>query len=36
LGSNKWFFAFFGDMQVADDYIHILQLRRNNKGIKSY
>lgn len=36
VGSNKWVLNFFGDLQVADDYIHVLQMRRNSKWIKNY
>lgn len=36
IGTNKWFFSFFGDLQISDDYLHILQLRRNEKILKSY
>ena len=36
IGRNKWQVNTFGDLQVADDYLHILQLRSQNKWIKSY
>ena len=36
LGRNKWHFSAFGDVQVSEDYLHILQLRSQNKWIKKY
>jgi heme/copper-type cytochrome/quinol oxidase subunit 2 len=36
LGRNKWQISTPGDLQVADDYLHILQLRSQNKWIKKY
>lgn len=36
LGRNKWHFSIFGDVQVSEDYLHILQLRSQNKWIKKY
>jgi hypothetical protein len=36
VGRNKWQINTFGDLQVADDYLHILQLRSQNRWVKSY
>ena len=36
VGRNKWKITTPGDLQVADDYLHILQLRSQNKWIKKY
>ena len=36
IGNNKWQVNTFGDLQVADDYLHILQLRSQNKWIKNF
>ena len=36
IGRNKWQINTFGDLQTADDYLHILQLRSQNKWVKSY
>ena len=36
LGRNKWRITTPGDLQVADDYLHILQLRSQNKWVKKY
>lgn len=36
LGRNKWQLNTFGDLSVTDDYLHVLQLRSQNKWIKSY
>lgn len=36
IGTNKWVISVFGDMQQADDYLHILQLRLQNNWIKQY
>ncbi len=36
IGRNKWNIYFHGDMQTADDYLHILQLRSQNRWIKKY
>lgn len=36
LGRNKWGVFFGGDLQLSDDYLHILQLRSQNKWIKKY
>jgi len=27
VGRNKWQFATFGDLQTAEDYLHIMQMR---------
>jgi len=36
IGRNKWIISTPGDLQVADDYLHILQLRSQNKWVKKY
>lgn len=36
VGRNKWQISTPGDLQVADDYLHILQLRSQNKWVKKY
>lgn len=36
LGRNKWQLNTFGDLSVTDDYLHVLQLRSQNKWIKTY
>ena len=36
LGRNKWFFSVFGDIQSSEDYLHILQLRSQNRWVKKY
>lgn len=36
IGNNKWVINFFGELESADSYLHILQLRSQNKWIQSY
>lgn len=36
IGRNKWQLNTFGDLSVTDDYLHVLQLRSQNKWIKTY
>ena len=36
VGSNKWLVSTFGDLQVAEDYLHTLQLRAQSKWVKEY
>lgn len=36
IGRNKWQIITPGDSQISDDYIHILQLRSQNKWVKKY
>ena len=36
LGRNKWQITTPGDIQISDDYLHILQLRSQNKWVKKY
>lgn len=36
IGTNKWVLSTFGDIQQADDYLHILQLRLQNNWVKQY
>jgi len=36
IGFNKWTINTFSDLQTSDDYLHIIQLRSQNKWIKKY
>lgn len=36
IGRNKWQLNTFGDLASTDDYLHVLQLRSQNRWIKSY
>lgn len=36
VGTNKWLVSTFGDLQTADDYLHVLQLRSQSKWVQSY
>lgn len=36
IGYNRWCINTFGDLQVAEDYLYILQLRSQNKWVKGY
>jgi len=36
VGRNKWQITTPGDIQTADDYLHIFQLRSQNKWVKKY
>ena len=36
VGHNKWQISVFGDLKTSEDYIHVLQLRSQNKWIKKY
>jgi heme/copper-type cytochrome/quinol oxidase subunit 2 len=36
IGNNKWNINTFGELQTADDYLHVLQLRSQNKWVKNY
>lgn len=36
VGTNKWLINVFGDLQESEDYHHVLQLRAQNRWIKSY
>lgn len=36
IGTNKWAVSTFGDLQTADDYLHVLQLRSQNRWVKKY
>ena len=36
IGNNKWMFSFFGDLKTSDNYLHIIQMRAQNKWIKKY
>jgi len=36
IGRNKWRITTPGDLQSSDDYLHILQLRAQNKWVQKY
>ena len=36
LGRNKWQFATFGDLQTAEDYLHIMQMRAYSSWSKDF
>jgi hypothetical protein len=36
LGRNKWQFSTFGDLQTAEDYLHIMQMRAYNNWSKDF
>lgn len=36
IGYNRWGINTFGDLQVAEDYLYVLQLRSQNKWVKNY
>lgn len=36
IGHNRWIVSTFGDLQVTDDYLHVIQLRSQNTWIKKY
>jgi len=36
IGRNKWAIYTPGDLQTANDYLHVLQLRSQNKWVKKY
>ncbi len=36
VGNNHWVVTTPGDMKVAEDYLHVIQLRSQNKWIKNY
>lgn len=36
IGRNKWQLNTFGDLSSTDDYLHVLQMRSQNRWIKSY
>jgi heme/copper-type cytochrome/quinol oxidase subunit 2 len=36
VGRNKWQFATFGDLQTAEDYLHIMQMRAYNSWSKDF
>lgn len=36
IGRNRWQITTPGDIQISDDYLHILQLRSQNKWVKKY
>lgn len=36
IGRNKWQFSTFGDLQTAEDYLHIMQMRAYNSWAKEF
>lgn len=36
IGRNKWQFSTFGDLQTAEDYLHIMQMRAYNSWSKDF
>lgn len=36
VGYNRWAVSTFGDLQVAEDYLYVLQLRSQNEWVKTY
>nr|YP_010632217.1 cytochrome c oxidase subunit 2 [Cryptocaryon irritans]WBP62333.1 cytochrome c oxidase subunit 2 [Cryptocaryon irritans] len=36
IGRNRWVMNFFNELETSDNYLHILQLRSQNKWIKEY
>ena len=36
IGRNKWQFVVFGDLQTAEDYLHIMQMRAYNNWSKDF
>lgn len=36
IGNNRWQINTFGELQTSDNYLHILQLRSQNKWVKNY
>lgn len=36
IGNNRWQINTFGELQTADEYLHVLQLRAQNKWVKNY
>jgi len=36
IGRNKWQFVIFGDLQTAEDYLHIMQMRAYNNWSKEF
>jgi heme/copper-type cytochrome/quinol oxidase subunit 2 len=36
VGRNKWQFSTFGDLQTAEDYLHIMQMRAYNSWAKDF
>ena len=36
VGHNKWIISVFNDLKIADDYLHVAQLRSQNNWIKVY
>lgn len=36
IGRNKWQFSTFGDLQTAEDYLHIMQMRAYNSWAKDF
>jgi hypothetical protein len=36
IGRNRWQVDVFGDLLISDDYLHVLQLRSQNRWVKNY
>lgn len=36
IGHNKWVFSFFGELKNSDNFLHLLNIRAQNKVIKKY
>lgn len=36
VGTNRWVVSTFGDLQTADDYLHVLQLRAQSRWVRNY
>lgn len=36
IGTNRWAVSTFGDLQTADDYLHVLQLRAQSRWVRNY
>jgi len=36
IGRNRWQVDVFGDLLISDDYLHVLQLRSQNRWVKGY
>lgn len=36
IGNNKWVFSFFGELKNSDNFLHLLNIRAQNKVIKKY
>ena len=36
IGNNKWLINIFGDLKIANNYLHIIQIRSQNNWVKNY